>query len=280
MTAGAEFDAWIAINIAPTLFAHGFVGGARRYCRPAPGYLALVEFQASRTAPSTETQFTVNIGVWSERLAPGDARRRRCPSAMDGHLAFRLAELSSFGRERWWKLRKGFDDRTVAAEVRRLLVDYGLPFLERCSEDEGFVHEISKYRGTYREHVLRAYGLLPDSTEGARGNDFEVEAFEALERLVLHARPHSMIVRDEPAALTLAAQGTPGEAEAALRSMPPSEPNYPLIAAAALVALRSVDADQLIARLELLLTPAPQPAATAYLLAERVLAEVKARRAT
>jgi hypothetical protein len=135
-----RFNLFLDSQIWPTLKQRGFRRERGNFRLHRGGNWGLLHFQKSQFSSADEVRFTVEVGAASERLrhyvhwwAEG-----RPPSITDCVVRERLGVLVE-QRDLWWKIERDADLSDLGSEVRRYVVDHGLPFLEGLLTDEGLL---------------------------------------------------------------------------------------------------------------------------------------------
>lgn len=99
--------------------------------------IAVIDFQKSRDSNKQDIEFTVNIGVWLNRVARAEGQEVAAPEIEDCHYRERLGFVAPEGRDRWWRITPGTDATGLANEIFGLLQAYALPLLETYSSEAG-----------------------------------------------------------------------------------------------------------------------------------------------
>jgi hypothetical protein len=103
--------------------------GRNSFSRQSEDVIQFVEFQKSMKTTSLCLTFTINLGVYSQRLS----RERQKPEVACCHWSVRLGELLPTPDDRWWDAASDEDARRASEEVLSLLTSYGLPALQEVS---------------------------------------------------------------------------------------------------------------------------------------------------
>ena len=151
ITAQESFKAMLKEDIAPELREIGLKGSGQVYELPDAAFWALIGFQKSVRNDRNRVSFTLNLSVtrrefWAQRHTedPGTYSVRPRANVDWGALIpaseYWFSRIGTFlpgGLDTWWEIAADEPTDLVAAEVTRVIREYGLPALrERMSETE------------------------------------------------------------------------------------------------------------------------------------------------
>jgi hypothetical protein len=146
--------------LSPVLTAHGFGGGLMVWNRRIGDLAHVLEFQRSRW---NAKEFTVDLGVCVRQAweiyrgmsLPDNVREYDC------YPRLRIGNILGDGRmDIWWTLREVADFESVGVEVRKVILENCLPFLDSMNSFASvvaFADRPVKYR--HPEELLR-YAVL------------------------------------------------------------------------------------------------------------------------
>lgn len=103
--------------------------GKNGFLRQCEDVLQFIEFQKSVKTSDSSLTFSINLGVYSQRLA----REGEKPEVASCHWRTRLGNLMPAPQDRWWDVESEDDAGKASREVLSLLTDYGLPMLDQIS---------------------------------------------------------------------------------------------------------------------------------------------------
>jgi hypothetical protein len=135
-----HFKLFLDSQIWPTLQEQGFRRQRGNFWLNREGNWGLLHFQKSQFSSAGDVRFTIEVGAASERLrhyVPQWAEGRR-PAITDCLVRERIG-LVADGNDRWWKIGRETGLDGLGSEVRNLLAECGLPFLEPLLTDEGLL---------------------------------------------------------------------------------------------------------------------------------------------
>ena len=108
-------------NVGPWLRARGFRKRRNRFRRADDDGWQVVDFQASQWGSRDEVRFTINLWVGVAELADTQA---------DAQVQERVGRLLPGGEDHWWSLDAATNTTTLADELRQVLQERCLPWLE------------------------------------------------------------------------------------------------------------------------------------------------------
>ena len=156
-------------DMSGVLAANGFRGSKRVFRRePEAGFKQLIDLGMARANSSYYGKFTVDVGVFIHEVhaAMNDWKPSRMTTLVDCEVRARLPTLDS-GEDRWWDLRD--PPSTFKGEVRRLLEEVAVPFLDQIDSREKLVREWER-RGSDKIGLPPRGRLSIAVIEAARGN--------------------------------------------------------------------------------------------------------------
>jgi uncharacterized protein DUF4304 len=121
VTAREKYDAMLRDEVGPWLRARGFKKRRNRFRRADDDGWQVVDFQASQWGSRDDVRFTINLWVGVPELA--DTER-------DAQVQERVGLLLPGGQDHWWSLDAGTDATALADELRHVLQERCLPWLE------------------------------------------------------------------------------------------------------------------------------------------------------
>jgi hypothetical protein len=122
MSASELFVALMTKAKAP-LNRAGFTGSGRTFRVKHDRNVGLIDFQRSVKSSSRHVVFTINLGVWSGRVATsisGTSAHER-PGIEDCHWRERVGFLLSDQQDKWWTVENNLDAEAVQRELLPLL---------------------------------------------------------------------------------------------------------------------------------------------------------------
>lgn len=108
-------------QVGPWLRAHGFKKRRNRFRRADDDGWQVVDFQASQWGSRNDVRFTINLWVGVAELADTEA---------DAQVQERVGLLLPGGQDHWWSLDAATDTTALADELRHVLQERCLPWLE------------------------------------------------------------------------------------------------------------------------------------------------------
>jgi uncharacterized protein DUF4304 len=151
VTARDEYDAMIREGIAPWLRERGFRKRRNRFRRSAdPGWQE-VDFQASQWGDRDDVRFTINLRVAVTELMSAD------PGA---HVEERIGALIGHGEDHWWAVDPTTDTAQLAAEMRGILEQRALPWLEARGSLERLLELARRAPDDFPGYLLGRFAML------------------------------------------------------------------------------------------------------------------------
>jgi hypothetical protein len=142
--------------IAPTLRAHDFTGSGQTYHRRQGSNWGVFNVQKSVASTAAYVFFTINVGVWSERVATAvtPAHRPRRPSVWDCHWQERVGHLLPEKRDVWWTLDSEMESSRLSDYLRQITSEHAIPAILAHTSDEAlrdlWLSEVSHGLTNYR----------------------------------------------------------------------------------------------------------------------------------
>jgi hypothetical protein len=143
MTAQESMKQLVAEQLAPLFKARGFKKSGLTFHRRVEKNYAIVQLQKSISSTAVGVSFTINLGVFSERVQRGLAKITwvpdvaGVPSEVACHLRQRIGPLMPEAQDKWWSIGPATDQATLGATIRSAIETHALPFLEARVSDEG-----------------------------------------------------------------------------------------------------------------------------------------------
>jgi hypothetical protein len=145
-----QIQSTIAQDIKPL----GFRKRGRTFNRPAgePGIVQVINFQAGGSLSWLHGQFTINLGIFVPEVwnAVADGSVPDFIQEYYCEVRTRLGSLA-FTKDVWWDLRGDVDK--ASAEVRRLMADIGLHYLDQLSTRAAILNEFRRQRDSRTGHI-------------------------------------------------------------------------------------------------------------------------------
>jgi hypothetical protein len=160
VTARQNYDAMLRYEVGPWLRARGFRKRRNRFRRADDGGWQVVDFQASQWGSRDDVRFTINLWVGVAELADTEA---------DAQVQERVGLLLRDGEDRWWTLDAATDTAALADELRQVLQQRCLPWLDarrsldqlmdiaRSTPDEFPRYALGRFRKLLEQSGLEAF---------------------------------------------------------------------------------------------------------------------------
>jgi Domain of unknown function (DUF4304) len=149
MTARERYEAMVRDELAPWLRERGFKKRRQRFRRSDDAGWQVVALQASQWSSADDLRFTINLWVGVPEL-PGDAQ-----------IEERIGELID-GEDRWWTVDADTDTESLGAELRTLLAEHALPWLEARADLERLVALAERGPEDFPDYLLGRFAILLD----------------------------------------------------------------------------------------------------------------------
>jgi hypothetical protein len=151
VTAREKYDAMIRYDLGPWLRERAFKKRRNRFRRSREAGWEVVDFQASQWGSQDDVRFTMNLWVGVSELAQADA---------DWHVQERVGSLIGDGEDHWWPVDARTDTQDLADEVRHLLEEQALPWLEARSSLDRLLEMARESPDEFPRHALGRFGML------------------------------------------------------------------------------------------------------------------------
>ena len=109
-------------EVGPWLRERGFKKRRNRFRREHDAGWQVVDFQASQWNSRDDVRFTINVWVGVSELQEADA---------DAQFEERVGSLLPEGEDQWWPVPDDTDTAALGQELRQVLEDHCLPWLEK-----------------------------------------------------------------------------------------------------------------------------------------------------
>ncbi len=153
ISARERYDAMVREEIGPWLRQRGFRKRRNRFRRADESGWQVVDFQASQWGSRDDVRFTVNLWVGVPELAEGE-------SADDAHIETRIDALTDSGQDRWWAVDVETDVAELGEDLRTLLAERGLPWLDARSSLQRLVLLARQQPDDFPRHLLGRFEIL------------------------------------------------------------------------------------------------------------------------
>jgi Domain of unknown function (DUF4304) len=147
------------------LRAAGFSREGNHLHRPAGEVIHAVHFQASQFNEAIDGSFTVNLVVTSEFLFKawtGDSLPRNPATALFP-IVVRIGWLMPCRSDHWWRATADTNIDSLAADVARTIIDYGLPFFASYTDHGAILTSIQAghaVSGIHPGHLPLVHAML------------------------------------------------------------------------------------------------------------------------
>lgn len=189
----------VAEYVDPILAAAGFRKRGMVWNRKCSGVVHVLDIQLSQWNTAEEVSFTINLGVWIEAVwracydksPPAWITPTKCWPAL------RIGQLLD-GKDKWWSVNSSRATAAVGAELRDVVANTCLPFLDRldscaavlaaAEEDprlrrhaqERLYHAILKHLVGLRDEARTALNDLVAETRNAAWREWMLDVAERL----------------------------------------------------------------------------------------------------
>lgn len=151
MTAREKYDLMVRDDLGPWLRGRGFRKRRNRFRRVDRSGWQVVDFQASQWGSHDAVRFTINLWVGVTELADTDA---------DSHVRQRVGALIGDGEDHWWPVEPATDMQQLSDELRRILEERALPWLEARGTLERLVALARNDTEHFPRYALGRFGML------------------------------------------------------------------------------------------------------------------------
>src|SRR5262245_58044507 len=105
-------------RLTPTLRQHGFARRRQTFFRHEHGNWGIVNFQKSMYSTGHEVRFTINLGIFSQRIgSPFRAPGGGVPSISICHWSQRIGRLLPDRQDHWWTISGATSLNSLAEEI-------------------------------------------------------------------------------------------------------------------------------------------------------------------
>lgn len=143
MTAQDAMKRFVADELRATFKSHGFRAKGLTFNRQVADNFGIVQLQKSRNSTASVVEFTINLGVFSDRVQQTLSKFMWMPEVTGVptepacHLRQRVGFLLPEARDVWWSIRADGVVAELGATIRSVLERQAFPFLEARISDEG-----------------------------------------------------------------------------------------------------------------------------------------------
>jgi len=150
--------------ISPLLMENEFIKKNYVWNRQNGKIIHVIELQKSRWNTKDRYDFTLNIGIWLKPLweilwnkpAPSFVHSENCfPEYRVGE----VLEWDNSAKDLWWTLNPGTDVENLGVEIKNILQEKCLPFLNKCNSMQDVLCFAIK-----KDKRLHPYGKLAIAT--------------------------------------------------------------------------------------------------------------------
>lgn len=129
----------IKLGIAPMLKQHGFIRRGRNFHKAVGEMYQAVNVQSTRLNTEDRGRFTVNLGVYSERVTAiaDPSMVKHPPTEVVCTVRARIGHVMPAQDDKWWTVTRNTDLPALATRVAKLIERYGLPWMNSASSLEG-----------------------------------------------------------------------------------------------------------------------------------------------
>lgn len=150
VTPRVAYDQMIRDELGPSLRARGFRKRRNNFRRTEEAGWQVVDFQASQWGSRDEVRFTLNLWVGVTELADADA---------DSHVQERIGAVLD-GDDRWWSVDATTDIDRLADELRRIVDEYALPWLQERSSLDRLLALARSSPDEFPRYALERFAML------------------------------------------------------------------------------------------------------------------------
>jgi hypothetical protein len=151
MNARERYDAMLRDEIAPLLRERGFRKRRNRFRRVVDGSWQVIDFQASQFGSRNDVQFTINLWVGVPDLGGDDAD--------DQQIGERIGPVMLI-EDHWWSLEGDTDVESLAEELRAVVTEHALPWLEARGSLDQLVALARAHPKDFPRHLLGRFAML------------------------------------------------------------------------------------------------------------------------
>lgn len=206
MSPNDVFKALLSQYIAPPLKAHGFRKQGQTFGLRGDGVWGIINFQKSQWSNRDSLDFTINVAIWSDRLAALDLHGYAyAPAGIPNHVYCpwrrRIGDLMPDPYDRWWTIETplaSWDpvlNPQLIQEVTAAVNEHAVPLLLRVRSDRALLEEIRRDENPQMADldIVALYSICRPRKEFERiarkalhqrhGSEFEPSFRRALKRL-------------------------------------------------------------------------------------------------
>lgn len=151
MTARLRYDEMIRDEIGPWLRARDFKKKRNRFRRDVRSAWQVIDFQASQWGSRDDVRFTLNVSVGVPELSDG--------AAGDAQFQERIGALMG-GEDHWWSVDHDTDTSALARELRVLLDERALPWLDRRASLDQLMALAREQPNDFPRYLLGRFAIL------------------------------------------------------------------------------------------------------------------------
>lgn len=127
--------------LSQTLIAIGFECSGEIFRMREDCNIAVIAFQKSRLSGPLSVQFTINTGVFCNRIRRIlEGSENSVPDIEECQLRQRIGFLLPDKSDKWWNIASTTDLAGLQNELELVLIDVGIPFLKRFLNDNNLCH--------------------------------------------------------------------------------------------------------------------------------------------
>lgn len=148
-TSPERFQIMLA-SISPFMKQAGFRKRRQLYTLLQHDNVAAIEFQRSSSSTKLSTRFTINLGIWSSRIATAEGRPRdpKAVGLLDCQFRERIGFLLDPKQDTWWDITPETDIDALSSEMLNILGRLAVPEVVALLPDEAL-----------RDHLLQGQHL-------------------------------------------------------------------------------------------------------------------------
>ena len=126
-----RIDNVIKLSFADLMKRHGFKKSGRTWHKHQDDDWLIVNVQASSGNTGNQGKFTINLGVYSFKVARAAGQReiKGKPKEYDSTIRERLGVLA-YGRDHWWVVDPHSELDDISSDLVKIMEEFGLPWLD------------------------------------------------------------------------------------------------------------------------------------------------------
>ncbi|HET7702382.1 MAG TPA: DUF4304 domain-containing protein [Candidatus Limnocylindrales bacterium] len=191
--ASRVFDRWLAVEVRPFLAKRGWHRRASTFLLPTQQNTGLLVFQKSKWNDARTCRFTIEVDLFSPRLARYDAEDLGLdlpdrPTRGYGSMARRLTSLMG-EEDLWWTVRSSalsLELESLGSGVRDKIEQFALPYVAARLTDEAIRDEMLARLDECGPNALRLLRRLVEDL-GPRGRLPDIETAATAARALVDA---------------------------------------------------------------------------------------------